>query len=229
MILSNLHLVSNRNAMRVSKQFWAVWNPNAERHLGGIKQALGLEFSRSIESLTESEKGDLWIHNYYLSQIPEPRLDWLVNFELDLSYVYHRHAPFLKVWPFVLQGKTGSLKHRRLEISLMLDAEDIDKEYTESKGVYACRRGSRDLAKLYERDCEARNWMYVKLLNVPFKVMVSVGVDFRKVMGAPTHHEGVCNVPGCVVGLHGVQVRASLAFDRSANLQALLTILHSAR
>jgi hypothetical protein len=49
MILANLPLASDRRAMTVSKNFWAVLNPNAESHLYGIKEALGIRFSRSIE------------------------------------------------------------------------------------------------------------------------------------------------------------------------------------
>jgi hypothetical protein len=209
MILVNLPLISDRSAMSVSKQFWAVLNPDAERHLCGIKGALGIDFSRSIESLTDSEKADLWGHKFTPLHILEPRLDWLVNFELDLAFACRRHAPFLKIWPFVFEGMTGSLKHRKLDISLRLDAEDIDKDYTESKGVYTPRKG-RTMIYSNERDVPARNWMDVKLLNVPFRVLVSVAVDFRKCMGAPSHHEGTCRVPGCQVGLFGVQVRPAL-------------------
>lgn len=209
MILAKLPLISNRSAMSVSKQFWAVLNPDAEHHLCGIKGALGIDFSRSIESLTDSEKADLKIMPIH---IPEPRLEWLVNFELDLAFVDHRHAPFVKIWPFVFERMTGSLKHRKLDISLRLDAEDIDREYTESKGVYTPSKG-RTMIYSNEPDIPARNWMDVKLLNLPFKVMVQVAVDFRKCMGAPSHHEGTCRVPGCQVGLFGIQVRPALNLD----------------
>jgi hypothetical protein len=224
MILAKLPLVSNRSAMSVSKQFWAVLNPDAEHHLCGIKGALGLEFSRSIESLTDSEKADLWGHAFTPLQILEPRLEWLVNFELDLAYVDRRHAPFLKIWPFVFDRMTGSLKHQRLDISLRLDAEDIDREYMGSKGVYTPSKG-RTMIYGIERGLPARNWMDVKLLNMPLKVMISVAVDFRKCMGAPSHHEGICRVPGCQVGMFGVQVRPALInLGDVSNLQTLLTM-----
>jgi hypothetical protein len=104
------------------------------------------------------------------------------------------------------------LKHRQLDISLRLDAEDIDKEYMESKGVFTPKKG-RTMIYSNESDHSARNWMDVKLLNLPFKVLVSVAVDFRKCMGAPGHHEGICRVPGCQVGLFGVQVKPALNLD----------------
>lgn len=211
MVLANLPLASDRSAMNVSKHFWAVLNPGAESHLCGIKEALGIKFSRSIESLTASEKADFWAHIPVSMRIPKPRLDWLVNIELDTAFVLSQHGQFLKIKPFVSDGLLGCLEHRTLLINLRLDAEDVDRTFTEWKGVRAIRQGQAMLYSSKGKDV-ARNWTDVKLAKMPFEVQVSVAVDFRKAMGAPSHHEGGCRVPGCVVGLHGIQVRQNLPF-----------------
>jgi hypothetical protein len=197
--------------MTVSKNFWAVLNPNAESHLYGIKEALGIRFSRSIESLTGWEKSDFWADLHVPRQIPNPRMEWLVNVELDSDFVLSHHRQFLKIKPFVSDGMIGCLTQRKITVKLRLDAEDIDKTFAEWKGVRAIRRGQ---AMLYSNQGSyaARNWMNVKLFKMPFEVLVSVAVDFRKGMGAPGHHQGACGDPGCVVGWHGIQVRRSLAF-----------------
>lgn len=204
MILAKVPLASDRRAMSVSRQFWEVLNPNAERHLHGIKEALGLKFSRSIESMTDCEYADVQRFMHLPFQLFNPRMDWLVNVELDCTCPLG--TTFLKIKPFVLNSTKGCLALGTFQINLRLNAEGIDGRYTEWKGVGAFRYGRE---KLWSNgDLVSRNWMDMKLLKFPFKVLVSVAVDFRTGMGAPRHPEGACNVQGCQVGLHGVQVRA---------------------
>jgi hypothetical protein len=205
MILAKVPLASDRSAMSVSKQFWEILNPDAERHLYGIKEALGLKFSRSPESMTEREIASLHRFMHLPWQLCVPRnMNWLVNVELDCTCPLG--TTFLKLKPFVLDSTKGYLALDTFQLNLTLNAEDIDGRYTEWKGVGAFRHGRE---KLWSNgDLVSRNWMDLKLLKFPFKVQVSVAVDFRAGMGAPYHLEGPCNVQGCQVGLHGVQVRA---------------------
>ena len=212
MIMVEVPLSKDRSALSVSRKFWAVMNPDAERQYYRITRALGLEFSRSLESMTESEKKDLEYVTVMpvvrsTPQKPSPRMDWLLNIEIDRECLLGSHAPFMKIKPFVLDGIKGHLSQpdKFFHINFHLDAADVDRRYTEWKGVAQRKDGQE---KLWSNgNLVSRNWMDVKLAKMPFKVSLSVNIDFRKVMGAPTHPEGPCSMQGCQVGLYGCQVR----------------------
>ena len=207
MILAEVPLASDRNAMRVSRQFWEALKPDAERHLYGIRRALGVEFSRSLKSMTDGEKAELERVGSLPPGTHPPRMDWLVKIELDRACLFKRHSPFLRIKPFVLHAMYALLEDGIFVIKLKLDAEDIDARYTEWKGVAALRDGRKMLWS--NGDLVSRNWMDLKLLTMPFEVKVIVAVDFRAGMGSPRHPRGPCPAPGCQLGLHGIQVSAS--------------------
>lgn len=209
MILAELPLVSDRAAMTVSRQFWKALNPDTEHPLYGIKRALGVEFSRSLESMTDPEKAELERAGGLSPEIHPPRMDWLLNIEIDRpSCLLSRRSAFLRIKPFVLHVMGAVLENGILMIKLRLNAEDIDARYREWKGVTALRDDRKLLWS--NGDLVSRNWMDVKLLTMPFKVKVIVAVDFRAAMGSPRHPRGPCPAPGCQLGDHGVQVRTLL-------------------
>jgi hypothetical protein len=206
MILAKLPMADARRVMAVSKLFRACLNPYAEYHLLGIKEALGLRFSRSIESLSASEKKQLQGQSCQHTKGQGPFAKWLFNISLDCKCLRRRYTPILEISPFTLAGLTHDETSGVLEISLKLVPENIEQDVSSrERGVAKYRNNSKFM--YYYRVSAHHNWKDVKLVNMPFKVQVSVSVDFRKAMGAPSHTEGPCPVYGCHVGLCGVQVR----------------------
>jgi len=219
MILAELPLASDRTAMTTSRQFWQALNPDAEHPLYGIKRALGIEFSRSLESMTDSEKAELERAGGLSPEVHPPRMDWLLNIEIDRpSCLLSRRSAFLRIKPFVLHAMGAVLEDGVFMIKLRLNAEHIDARYTEWKGVAALRDDRKLLWS--NGDLVSRNWMDVKLLTMPFKVKVIVAVDFRAAMGSPRHPRGPCPAPGCQLGDHGVQVRPLLLIVEEASVQS---------
>ena len=209
-ILTCFPLESDRRLIGVCKAFWRCLNPGAQRHLYGIKQALGIKFSQSIASITKKESETIWNEKVPPELIHVRRVDWLFNVRLECPCAVGHHTPLLTIEPFTLISVAGQHpKSDLFNISLKLDAESLIKEprvmHPELKGVKNVRNGQEVLYS--NQHGVSRNWMDVKLLNMPFRVRVSVTVDFRKGMGAPTHHEGHCPVQGCQLGLWGQQVR----------------------
>ena len=212
MILAEVSLVSDRSAMSVSRRFWRALNSDAEQPLYGIKRALGVEFSRSLKSMTCVEKAELERCGRLPPDTHPLRMDWLVNIEIDRpGCLLSRRSAFLRIKPFVLHVMGAVLEDHVFIVELGLDAVDIDARCMERKGVAALRDGQKLLWS--NGDPVSRNWMDVKLLTMPLRVKVTVAVDFRAVMGSPGHLQGPCSAPGCQLGLHGIQVRA-FPFDR---------------
>lgn len=207
LILSELPLESNRNAMFVSKLFWQCTRPDADEPLSGINEALGLKFSRSIESMSDWEKGDFWGHKCPPHGLHGPHMDWLLNIQFDCACMLDQKLPFLKIKPFTLASIKGNILNETLKIKLKLDAEHI-KNAMEWRGVGALRQGQQKLYSNRTYNGVRHNWMDVKIVKMPFSVRVCVAIDFRRSMGAPSHQPGQCPIHGCQVGLHGVQVRA---------------------
>jgi len=210
MIMAKLPMADARRAIAVSKLFRACLNPYAEYHLLGIKEALGLRFSRSIESLSASEKKQLQGQSCQHTKRQGPFAKWLFNISLDCKCLHGRYTPILKISPFTLASLTYDETSGVLEISLKLEPEKIEQDVSARARGVAMYRNGREILHYY-RVSARHNWKDVKLVNMPFKVQVSVSVDFRKAMGAPSHTEGPCPVYGCHVGLCGVQVRLSIS------------------
>ncbi|GAB7322612.1 hypothetical protein MBLNU13_g03524t1 [Cladosporium sp. NU13] len=224
MILAELPLASDRSAMSVSRQFWQALNPDAEDPLYGIKKALGIEFSRSLKSMTYVEKAELERAGGLPPEIHPLRMSWLVNIELDRpSCLLSRRSAFLRIKPFVLHVMGAVMRDGVFVIKLRLNAEDTDARYTEWKGVAALRDGQKRLWS--NGDLVSRNWMDVKLLAMPFKVKVTVAVDFRTGMGSPHHPRGPCPAPGCQLGLHGIQYTMKTFEPQKATQGELISFL----
>jgi hypothetical protein len=248
MILTNLPTGPLRHAMQVSKQFRDAINPKAAHPVTGMRVALGLRFSRKIEDMTPSEHADLAFRDeaatsatsifHMLFLNVQRRVYWLLNSTLDpVDHPTIRTGrlssnPNLAIAPFHLvrvargdhAGRSNSFtSHRRngdessnvLTLKFTLNAKGYDNTAMTTKGI--SRAG-----KIYPDDGHA-SWSGIKILTMPFDVRAIVSVDFRDAMHALHHHVGFCQVPGCQVGDHGVQVRGNrdIARPRSIELTKL--------
>lgn len=238
LILTNLPPGPLHHAMEISTRFCDTIKPTLPHSVAGMRVALGLRFRRRIEDMTDSERLDLTtVDNVgattillydVLDQIIHRRFHWLLNVTLDPINVSvmrekrHVSVPTLAIDPFhivrISRGdhvdRSSSSRPRRI---ISDDTSTVmSLRFTLVAKGYECdtvtTRGIVKADKLYPNDGRA-SWSGVKLLTMAFDVRVCVGVDFRDAMHAPFHHTGHCQVPGCQVGRHGIQVSAEGEFD----------------
>lgn len=207
MILSNLPLRSHRSYMRVCKRFWECTRPDAQHRLSGIGEALGVKFSRTIESVDEAESAELLAHTLDSSyQYYAPSFSWLLNVNFSFLFLERDHPePMLTIKPFTIEAVAMTSKTQIVEVSLNLKADDIQ-NLLGLKGVTSFEDCQSRLFSNRTVGGVRHNWMDIKLLNMPFKVRVAVKVDMREAMGSADHGEGICPAHGCQVGLFGIQV-----------------------
>lgn len=208
MILSNLPLCCHRSSMRVCRSFWQCARPDAEHHLSGIGEALGVKFSRSIESIDEDEGKELVKRQSTpFWQSLTPRFTWLLNLSFGHLWLANDSLePCLAVEPFTIESIRGDLETRIVTVKFGLKAGDIT-DVLKLKGVKSWDAEKR--AEFFSNRTVNQvrySWQDVKFIKMPFAVRVEVAVDMREAMNAVSHGEGTCPVAGCQVGLYGVQV-----------------------
>jgi hypothetical protein len=213
MILAQLPLNTDRNALLVCKSFLQCTHPRAERHLYGIKEALGIKHSTAVRSMTDLsgyQQRELRIQRRISQAERPPRLDWLLNIDFQdnrsPNMLRQRSAIFLEIAPFVLGSIRGSLADGCVRVYLKLDAEDVEQDVAE-KGVGRLRNGEHEQYSNRARNGMRYSFLDIKVLKLPLNLRVAVRVDFRTAMQASTSHAmGPCPIPGCQVGLYGRQV-----------------------
>lgn len=231
MILTRLPPGPLYRAMQVSKHFQSTIDPRPPSSVSSMRIALGLQFGRKIEDMTPWEHAELAVSeeiavtvSTFLYDVPDQtlhrRFHWLLNVTLDpriisvvrdIRLVY---VPTLAIDNFRLTriargdhaGRKRTSIHSGDESSNVLTlkfsfvARGYEQDWPTTRGI------ARGKDTLYPHNSGHATWSGVKILTMPFDVRVCVSVDFRNAMHASFHHIGHCHVPGCQVGLHGVQV-----------------------
>lgn len=236
------------HAMEVSTRFRDTIKPTTPSGGNDMRVALGLRFSRRIEGMTESEhlalslledaaKRGIFLYDL-MDQILHRRFFWLMNVILDprnTSFrreATHGSVPTLAVEPFNLVriargdhagrgskagGNSYDENSRVMTLRFALPVKGNEKDAVTPRGIV--KDGT-----LY-RDNGRADWRGVTLLTMPFDVRICVDVDLREAMLAPLHHVGECQVPGCKVGVYGVQVgvwkqggRVYVTFSKVTNI-----------
>jgi hypothetical protein len=213
MILALLPLNTNRNALLVCRSFSQCMHPRAERHLYGIKEALGIKHPRAIRSIIDlsgSQQREIKVQprNSYVER--PLRLDWLFNIGFEdnrpPNMLRQRSETYLEIAPFVVGSIKGSLEDGCVRVYLRLDCRDVEKDVAR-KGVGKLRGGEYEQYSNRAPNGVRYSFLDIKVLKEPFNLRVAVRVDFRKAMQASSSHaQGPCPIPGCQVGLYGRQV-----------------------
>jgi hypothetical protein len=217
MILAQLPLHTERNALLVCKSFSQCTHPRAERHLYGIKEALGIKHSQAVRSITDlsgSQQRELRIQPRLSQAERHPRLDWLLNIEFEdnrpPNMLRQRSVTFLEIAPFIVGDIRGSVADGSARVYLKLKSEDVENDLAR-KGVGKLRNGEHEQYSNRARNGVRYSFLDIKVLKVPLNLRVAIRVDFCKAMQASKSHAmGPCPIPGCQVGLYGRQV-SSLA------------------
>ena len=231
MILTRLPPGPLYRAMQVSKHFQSTIDPKFPSSVSSMRIALGLQFGREIEDMTPWEHAELAVSeeialtvSNFLYDMPAQtlhrRFHWLLNVTLDPKIVSVVRdirlvsVPTLTIDKFRLTriargdhaGRKRTSRHSGDESSNVLTlkfsfvAKGYEQDWPTTRGI------ARGKDTLYPVNGGHATWSGVKILTMPFEVRVCVSVDFRDAMHASYHHIGHCHVPGCQVGLHGVQV-----------------------
>jgi hypothetical protein len=207
MILVKLPLANDCSAMRVCRLFRACLNPYVPETPYRIREALGMEHSRTIKTMD-----DLDGQQRHCIRMPTQacnlfRLDWLLNINFGFNIVNdHCAVPVLAIKPFTVMSIKGNARKGTVKVALNLNTDDLEVGVG-LKGVKTLKRGFFGFWTNNRRGVR-HSWEDIKLFKLPFKVIVTVRVDFLKAMGAPSDHVAgtPCSVAGCQAGMFGRQV-----------------------
>jgi hypothetical protein len=216
MILALLPLNTDRNALLVCRSFSQCTHPRAERHLYGIKEALGIKHPPAVRSITDLDgyqQRDIKAQPRTSYAERPLRLDWLFNIGFEdtrpPNMLRQPSETYLEIAPFVVGSIKGSLEDGCVRVYLRLDCRDVEKDVA-MKGVGKLRDGEYEQYSNRAPNGVRYSFLDIKVLKEPFNLRVAVRVDFRKAMQASSSHaQGPCPIPGCQVGLYGRQVRFS--------------------
>jgi len=235
MILTHLPQGPLHRGMQVSRRFCDTIDPKIPSSVSGMRVALGLQFGRKIEDMTPSELAALalpeepaTVSTFLYDQLDQTlhhRFHWLLNVTLDpfvapvVRDARRASVPTLSIagYHLVRIARGDHVGRRRSSRNSGDDSSNVlTLKFTHASKGYeneaVTTRGISRAGALYPNHSLA-TWLGVKILTMPFDVRVCVSVDFRDAMHANNHHIGHCQVPGCQVGDHGVQV--SLAEERA--------------